>query len=109
MNIAGFFIVLIVTILAFGQMGKILFGEKLANFRTITSSVISVLDLLMGNLDYDALHRIHPQMAPLYLFIIIIGILGILQVNESSIGSIYIEFLFTLSSFTEFICGHLLG
>lgn len=87
-------------------MGKILFGEKLANFRTVASSVISMLDLLMGNLEYEALHRIHPQFTPLYLFIIIIGILGILQVNESSI---YIELLFTLSTFTEFICGHLLG
>lgn len=59
-------------------MGQVLYGEAITSFSNVLSSMISVLHLLMGNLEYETLHRIHPKIAPLYLIAIIIGIFGIL-------------------------------
>lgn len=62
-------------------MGKVFYGERLVEFRTVFSSVSAVFQLLMGNLEYETLHEVHPRISALYIIAIIFGIFGVLMVS----------------------------
>ncbi|KAH8388335.1 hypothetical protein KR093_004500, partial [Drosophila rubida] len=76
-NILGFFFIYLVLLLAFGQMGKMLFSDNVDKFRTITTSVIVLMRILMTDVDYKEMYAAHPQLAPIYFVAIIVSIYGI--------------------------------
>ncbi|KAL7731313.1 hypothetical protein ACLKA6_014482 [Drosophila palustris] len=77
-NILGLLFIYMITILAFAQMGTVLFGNKLESFKSTFASTFNIIRILMCDFDYMEIHEVRPILAPVYFIAAIITIYGVL-------------------------------
>ncbi|XP_066264291.1 polycystin-1-like protein 2 [Branchiostoma lanceolatum] len=57
-----------ILIMAFTQMANLIFGVKLVEYKNITSSLQSLLFMMLGSFDFQALTEGHSMLGPLMFF-----------------------------------------
>ncbi|CAH1249639.1 PKD1L3 [Branchiostoma lanceolatum] len=57
-----------ILIMAFTQMANLIFGVKLVEYKNITSSLQSLLFMMLGSFDFEALTEGHNMLGPLMFF-----------------------------------------
>ncbi|XP_066302434.1 polycystin-1-like protein 2 [Branchiostoma lanceolatum] len=64
-----FFFVAAIIIMAFTQMGNLLFGIKLQDYKNILTSLTSLCTMMLGSFDFDTLVDGHYILGPLMFFV----------------------------------------
>ncbi|CAH1238126.1 PKD1L3 [Branchiostoma lanceolatum] len=64
-----FFFVAGIILMAFTQMGNLLFGIKLQDYKNILTSLTSLCTMMLGSFDFDALVDGHYILGPLMFFV----------------------------------------
>ena len=67
-DISWFFMLFGVIFFGFTLQGYILFGSHNVNFVSVSSSVLEVYEMILGNYGYDVLSRADATMAPFFFF-----------------------------------------
>lgn len=66
MDLFWFFAYFAVCICGFAQVGYLLFGLRVRQFRSLGAAVVTLLQAVAGELDYEAMADAHPALGPLY-------------------------------------------
>ncbi|XP_035660578.1 polycystic kidney disease 2-like 2 protein [Branchiostoma floridae] len=66
--VAQFMLTVVILIMAFTQMANLIFGVKLLEYKNITSSLQSLLFMMMGSFDFEALTQGHELLGPMIFF-----------------------------------------
>lgn len=79
----SFFVIMFgLTFLGFVLLGNQIFGAEMKSFSTIMLSVRTLLKMMIGDFDYEAMRRIDPEWAPaffsLYIFFVILILVNVL-------------------------------
>ncbi|XP_066301752.1 polycystin-2-like protein 1 [Branchiostoma lanceolatum] len=68
-SVLQFFFVAGIILMAFTQMGNLLFGIKLQDYKNILTSLTSLCTMMLGSFDFDALVDGHYILGPLMFFV----------------------------------------
>ncbi|XP_032593287.1 polycystic kidney disease 2-like 2 protein [Drosophila grimshawi] len=76
-NVLGFCFIFICIVYAFALWGTILFGDQLDLFKSEFSTVMTILRILMADVDYGPMYQIQPVLGPIYFVSLVVVIFGI--------------------------------
>ena len=65
--------------LGFAVVGMLIFGPDIENYSTLTATLFTLFQMLLGDFDYDSLRRSAPLVAPIYFATYIISVFFILM------------------------------
>ncbi|XP_019634998.1 PREDICTED: polycystic kidney disease protein 1-like 2 [Branchiostoma belcheri] len=63
-----FCVIACIVLMAFTQMGNLLFGTKIQGYKNILSSLASLCTMMLGSFDFDAIVEGHAMLGPLMFF-----------------------------------------
>ncbi|KAJ0394931.1 hypothetical protein ATCC90586_004951 [Pythium insidiosum] len=91
----GWFLVYVLSVVcAFAQIGFLLFGARLAAFRTLGAALVTLLEALAGDLALDAMVDAHRVLGPLfYVAFYLLLLLVLLNVFLAIINDAYVQTL----------------
>jgi hypothetical protein len=89
-DVAGFFVVFFVLMFGFAQAHTMVFSTKIAAFRTISMSILSLLRSLLGDFDFTELQMADPYMGPLFFILfVVLAVFVVLNVLIAIIANAY--------------------
>lgn len=92
MDLFWFFVYFIVCICAFAQIGFLLFGLSVRQFRSLGVSTLTLLQSVAGDLDYDAMADAHHVLGPLfYIAFYLLLLLILLNVFLAILNDAYLQ------------------
>ncbi|KAL3275221.1 hypothetical protein HHI36_019990 [Cryptolaemus montrouzieri] len=65
-DIMGFSIMFFIIFFAYSELGFLLFGAQVSDFRTFGHSMFTLLRTILGDFDYEPIERAHRILAPIY-------------------------------------------
>lgn len=65
-DIAGFGFMFLIVFVAYAQLGFILFGSQISDFRSFHDAVFTLLRTILGDFDYLAIEKANRVLGPLY-------------------------------------------
>ncbi|KAJ9594676.1 hypothetical protein L9F63_014010 [Diploptera punctata] len=65
-DIAGFAIMFFIIFFAFAQLGYLLFGTQVEDFRTFGTSIFTLLRTILGDFDYAAIEEANRVLGPIF-------------------------------------------
>ena len=71
-DLLHYFFTIIILLLSFAQLGFLLFGNHLGDFKTILRSLVTLLNLILGEFDFQAFQDVHPFYGRLYFAVFVI-------------------------------------
>lgn len=72
-----------IVFLAYAELGLILFGTVHPDFRTLRESFLTMMRMVLGDFDYEALEEANRVMAPIFFITFTIIVFFILLVSET--------------------------
>ncbi|XP_064550061.1 polycystin-2-like [Drosophila montana] len=72
-NILGFLFIYVILVFAFAQLGTILFGDELEQFSSNYASIVTMIRVIMSDVDFGQLNEIQPVLAPIFSLGIILS------------------------------------
>ncbi|XP_067952038.1 polycystin-2-like [Watersipora subatra] len=77
-DLASFAIMFFIVFFAFAQVGYLLFGTQVNDFRSIADVLLTQLRIILGDFNFYELEATHPILGPLYFIIYIVFVFFIL-------------------------------
>ena len=65
--------------IGFGFVGMLIFGPDIENYSTMTATLFTLFQMLLGDFDYPAMSESAPLVAPIYFGTYIIAVFFILM------------------------------
>ena len=65
--------------IGFGIVGMLIFGPDIENYSTMTATLFTLFQMLLGDFDYPAMSESAPLVAPIYFATYIIAVFFILM------------------------------
>ncbi|GLD99790.1 hypothetical protein PINS_up008518 [Pythium insidiosum] len=93
-DLVWFLVYVLSIVCAFAQIGFLLFGARLAAFRTLGASIVTLLEALAGDLALDAMVDAHRVLGPLfYVVFYLLLLLVLLNVFLAIVNDAYVQTL----------------
>jgi polycystin 2 len=108
-DVAGFGLMFIIVFVAYAQLGLVLFGSELHDFRTFFNSVFTLLRTILGDFDYLAIEETNRVLGPIYFisyvfivfFVLLNMFLAIINETYTDVKSVDRSEVFPLGSFIK--------
>jgi len=78
-DLVSFLIIFSLFMIGFGVVGMLIFGPDIENYSTMTATLFTLFQMLLGDFDYEALRTSAPLVAPIYFGTYIISVFFILM------------------------------
>jgi len=78
-DLVSFLIIFSLFMIGFGMVGMLIFGPDIENYSTLSATLFTLFQMLLGDFDYDAMRIAAPLVAPIYFGTYIISVFFILM------------------------------
>ena len=91
-GVAGFSLIFFIISFGFAQSHSMVFGAHIEEFRTITQTIYSLFQSLLGDFDFVALQHAHSTMGPvLFIIFVVLAVFVVLNMLIAIISDAYAE------------------
>ncbi|XP_074647871.1 polycystin-2-like isoform X2 [Tubulanus polymorphus] len=77
-DLAGFFVMFFIIFFAFAQLGYLIFGTQIRDFKSFFDAVFTLLRIILGDFDFHEMERAHYILGPLYFLLYVFFVFFVL-------------------------------
>ncbi|CAF1550524.1 unnamed protein product [Adineta ricciae] len=65
-DVLGFSVMFMIVFLAYAQLGYLLFGSMVEDYKTFSASIFTLFRIILGDFDFDAILNVHRVLGPIF-------------------------------------------